>query len=119
MKMNVLRFTLFGCALAMFVSAASSQTVTGSISGQVTDPSGAVLPGAHVVAADLDTNVSTTTTTNADGLYRIDFLPIGHYQVTVEANGFATRNVAAILIGSAADGKFQREAHGGKLQPPT
>ncbi|MGA8632846.1 MAG: TonB-dependent receptor [Terracidiphilus sp.] len=89
MKMNVLRFTLFGCALAMFVSAASSQTVTGSISGQVTDPSGAVLPGAHVVAADLDTNVSTTTTTNADGLYRIDFLPIGHYQVTVEANGFA------------------------------
>ena len=89
MKMNVLRFTLFGCAMAMCVSAASSQTVTGSISGQVTDPSGAVLPGAHVVAADLDTNVSTTTTTNADGLYRIDFLPIGHYQVTVEANGFA------------------------------
>lgn len=84
-------FRLFaGCTLALLacIPLAMSQTVTGSITGQVTDPSGAVVPNARVVAHDLDTNVDTSATTNGEGLYRIDFLPIGHYQVSVEASGF-------------------------------
>jgi hypothetical protein len=89
MKTNLLRL-FFGCALTLvvYIPIALGQTVTGSITGEVTDPSGAVIPNATVVAHNLDTNVDTPTTTNAAGLYRIQFLPIGHYQATVEASGF-------------------------------
>ncbi|MGB6687809.1 MAG: TonB-dependent receptor [Terracidiphilus sp.] len=94
MKTNLLRL-IFGCALTLLVSipVALGQTVTGSITGEVRDPSGAVIPEATVVAHNLDTNVLTSTTTNSSGLYRIDFLPIGHYQVTAQANGFGKETV--------------------------
>jgi len=88
MNMNSIPRVFFGCALALCASLAAGQTVTGSITGEVTDPSGAVVPGARVVAANLDTGVATATTTSSGGLYQINFLPIGHYQVTVQANGF-------------------------------
>jgi hypothetical protein len=89
MKTNLLRL-YFGFVLALLacIPMAIAQTVTGSITGEVTDPSGAVLTGASVVAHNLDTNVDTTTTTNEAGRYRIEYLPIGRYQVTVEAAGF-------------------------------
>ena len=72
----------------MFVSAAVAQTVTGTITGEVTDPSGAVVSGAQVVAHNVSTGVDSPTTTNKDGFYRIQSLPIGHYEVTVQAPGF-------------------------------
>jgi hypothetical protein len=78
------------CALALFLCLLNvqAQTVTGSITGTVTDPSGAAIANARVTAHNLDTGVDTARTTNGTGLYRIDFLPIGHYQVTIEAEGF-------------------------------
>jgi hypothetical protein len=84
-----------GCAIALmaFVPAANAQVVTGSITGEVTDPSGAVVSGAHVTANAVETGIETATTTNAQGQYHIEFLPIGHYKVTVQANGFATATV--------------------------
>ncbi len=56
MRTNFLRL-LFGCALLLLVNvfSAPAQTVTGSITGEVADPSGAVIPGARVVAHNLDT----------------------------------------------------------------
>ncbi|HEY1649006.1 MAG TPA: TonB-dependent receptor [Terracidiphilus sp.] len=89
MNTNLSRL-FFGCALAVLacISVASGQTVTGSITGEVTDASGAVISGARVMARNLDTNVNTPTTTNASGLFRIDFLPIGHYELMVESSGF-------------------------------
>ena len=89
MTMNRFRILLgFALAILACIPPAFAQTVTGSITGEVTDPSGAVIPGAQVVAHNLDTGVDTATTTNAAGSYRIQFLPIGHYQVKVQANGF-------------------------------
>src|ERR1700733_9243848 len=74
---------LAGCALAvaMSVSLVSAQTVTGSITGEVTDSTGAVIPNARITAENVDTGVRALTTTNADGVYSIRFLPIGHYKV--------------------------------------
>ncbi len=94
---NFLRI-LLGFALVLCVSLAPAQTVTGTITGQVTDPSGAVVPGAKVVATDLDTSVSTSATTNADGLFRIQFLPIGHYQVAITAPGFKNGTIAPFSL---------------------
>jgi Carboxypeptidase regulatory-like domain len=105
MKMNSLRCAMLGCALAL-CAVANGQTVTGSVTGEVTDPSGAVVAGAHVVATNLDTGVSTTATTNGDGLYRIDFLPIGHYQVAVEANGFDRASLPAFVLEVQQTAKF-------------
>ncbi len=72
---------------------AFAQTVTGAVTGNVTDPSGAVIPGARVTAHNLETGVDSTATTNGSGLYRIAFLPIGRYQVTVQAAGFGQQTV--------------------------
>jgi len=86
---------IFGCIVAVLVcgDVTLAQTVTGAISGTVTDNSGAVIAGARVVAHNLGTAVDTTTTTNNSGFYRIEFLPIGKYQVTIEAQGFNTTNI--------------------------
>lgn len=80
----------FGVALLTLacVCVAAGQTVTGSVIGEVTDSTGAVVTSGSVIARNLDTGVDTQTSTNAQGLFRIDFLPIGHYQVTVQASGF-------------------------------
>jgi len=80
------------------VSISLCQTVTGSITGEVTDPSGAVIAGATVTAHSLDTGVDTSTTTNAVGFYRVEFLPIGNYQVSAQANGFNTANLPPFVL---------------------
>jgi hypothetical protein len=74
------------------------QSVNGSITGGVTDPSGAAVAGAHVVAHALDTGADSSTTTNATGIYNIDFLPIGRYQVSVQAAGFNTETLPAFSL---------------------
>ncbi len=85
---------------------ALSQTVTGTITGEVTDPSGAVVAGAQVVAHNLETGVDSPGTTNSSGLYRIEFLPIGHYQVTVQATGFSTANLPPFSLEALQTASF-------------
>jgi hypothetical protein len=89
---------LLALIMAICVSVAYGQTVTGSITGEVTDPSGASLPGASVLAHNIDTGVDTPTTSNSSGLFRIQFLPIGHYEITVKADGFAAATLPAFNL---------------------
>ncbi len=79
-------------------SAALSQTVTGSISGTVTDPSGAVIPKATVVALNTGTGVRTPVTSNNAGEYSLRFLPIGTYQVEVTAPGFTKLTIPPFAL---------------------
>ena len=74
--------------LIVFVPAAWAQRVTGSIAGTVTDPTGALVPNAKVVARNAATNLERTATTNNDGFYRLDLLPPGTYALTIEVQGF-------------------------------
>jgi hypothetical protein len=76
----------------------SAQTVTGSVSGTVTDASGAVVPSAQVTAHNVATGVDTQANTNASGVYNIRFLPLGQYEVTVEAPGFASAKLPAFAL---------------------
>ncbi|WP_260734819.1 TonB-dependent receptor [Tunturiibacter lichenicola] len=91
---------LAGCLLAasVRVPVMMAQTITGSISGEVTDPTGAVVPNAKVTAENVDTGVKTQVTTNAAGVYSIRFLPIGHYKVLVEAQGFSSEAVPPFTL---------------------
>src|SRR5260370_1484983 len=79
-----MRFRL--TTLVMLLSAlACAQEFRALISGQVTDSSGAIIPGATVKATNLDTNVTVTTTTASDGRYVLAQVPAGPYTRVCEA----------------------------------
>jgi hypothetical protein len=90
-----MRFSLNRLVLALILallflggSAAFGQGTSASLTGQVTDNSGAVVPGATVTATNTDTSLAQTATTNGEGIYLIAPLPPGHYKLTVEGKGF-------------------------------
>jgi len=62
---------------------------TGTISGTVQDEKGAVIPNATVTARNTERNISRNLQTNSEGNYRFENLPVGPYEVTVEATGFS------------------------------
>ena len=74
-------------ALALFTCGQLLAGVTASISGTVTDPSGAVVAGATVTATSVETGVVTTLTTNAQGFYSFQSLPLGNYTIGVQQSG--------------------------------
>src|SRR5581483_6624914 len=80
------------------LTSALAQTVTGSITGVVNDPSGAVVVGATVTAENTATGVKTTAQTNGAGVYTIRFLPVGTYTLAVDAKGFAPAKMAPFSI---------------------
>ncbi len=94
--------SVMGVSAVVLVSMAplAAQTITGAVTGNVSDPSGAVVPGAKVIAHNVETGVDTTATTDAAGVYRISFLPIGQYQLTIEAPGFGQSKVPAFRLES-------------------
>jgi hypothetical protein len=73
-------------------------SIAGSISGLVTDPSGAVVAGATVVATDTQTGVKTTVTTDAKGFYSLPALPVGTYDLQVSQIGFKTYTQTGVVI---------------------
>ncbi len=77
---------VFGLVLTS--GSAFAQQITGKIRGTVTDPAGAVVQSATVIAKQAETGLTRTTTTSADGSYLLIELPVGHYRVETAAKGF-------------------------------
>jgi len=75
-------------SLICAVAACRAQSNLAAISGIVTDQQGGVVPDAAVVATSVETGVQTSAQTNAAGFYRLQNLPIGAYDVSVEHPGF-------------------------------
>src|SRR5689334_18981546 len=65
-----------------------SQSDRGSITGTVTDSSGAVVPNAKVTAVNTSTGLERSTNTGPQGTYTMQEMPAAPYKVTVEAQGF-------------------------------
>src|SRR5213595_434948 len=83
--------------LAAFPPTLFGQAVFGSISGSVTDPSGAGIPGAKVIIIDAGKGGSYNTSTNESGFYTQSHLIVGLYEIRIEASGFGAyvqRNVS-------------------------
>ena len=82
---------------------------TGTISGFVSDASGASIVNAQVKVTNTDTNVTRTATTGSDGGYRFSALPIGRYDVTVTMEGFktATEKGGILDVGQEAVENFK------------
>jgi hypothetical protein len=74
--------------LVVPAAAVFGQIDTGVISGKVTDPSGAVVPGAQITVTQTETNIQSVAQSNVDGMYRVPSLRPGPYKVSVTAAGF-------------------------------
>ena len=86
MLRRILFLVLFASALHAPLRA---QVVGGTISGTVSDPTGALIPNAQVIVHNEDTGTQRTLTTNNSGAYSAPSIPVGTYKVTVTAPGFA------------------------------
>jgi Carboxypeptidase regulatory-like domain/TonB dependent receptor len=95
---------IIAALIALFAGAALAQESTGSIAGKVADPSGAAIAGASVTARDVDRGTVWPTTTNQEGVYSFSRLPIGRYEVKVQASGFQTalRTAFSLELNQAA-----------------
>jgi hypothetical protein len=80
------------------VSSALAQTDRGTITGTITDSSGAVIPGAAVHARNTGTGAEYETVATSTGNYTLPSLPAGTYDLTVTANGFSTYNQHGIGV---------------------
>ena len=77
------------CGLLFAVQVCYGQTSNqGAMVGTVTDPSGAVIPAAKIVATNVDTGLSRTVLTNGEGTYRVNFILPGTYKIVARASGF-------------------------------
>ncbi len=95
---------LLGAAMFLRTSQpiAFAQSLTsGDISGHITDPTGAAIPGASVVIKNLNTGSTYTSTTNAEGGYHTALLQPGTYSVVVTSAGFETASTTAHVSGGA------------------
>jgi len=86
--------------LALSVSAAFAQNTLGTITGLVTDNSGAVIPTAVVVATNTATGVRAQTVSSGSGNYVIPNLQVGPYEVTVSVTGFKSFSRSNINLSS-------------------
>ncbi len=99
---------LFVCVAALLTispAARAQGTINyASVSGQVTDPSGAAVMGAMVTARQTETNLTSTTITDSEGRFRFPYLKIGNYEIRVHQAGFADSVRAVTLtVGAAFD----------------
>src|SRR5215475_11330845 len=102
-----LRFTvLIILILTIGMTIGQAQVSTSSLAGTITDPSGAVVPRAEVVATNVETNFAKTSVTDAEGHYLIQFLPVGTYRVDAKAPGFKTFSQTGIIIDVARNARL-------------
>jgi hypothetical protein len=87
------------CVMLFALSTLSNaQTITGTFTGTLTDPSGSVLPKVKVTATNTGTNVGFTATSNDAGIYNLLFLPIGEYRLVAEMQGFKKAQLGPFKI---------------------
>ncbi|HKP67957.1 MAG TPA: TonB-dependent receptor, partial [Pyrinomonadaceae bacterium] len=90
---------LFLAMIALvFVNTISAQDFRGTISGTISDPNGAIVPGATITIKNTETNITTTATSNTDGVYTVPLLPPGAYTVSASASGFKTSTVENVTV---------------------
>ena len=93
------------CLTVMAALPVAGQEARGTILGRVTDPQGAVVPGASVAITNIETNSVSRTASNATGYYEVPLLPGGKYTISVELSGFkkTVRGPVELSVGSGLE----------------
>jgi len=92
-------------AICLFVSHANGQLTTATLTGTVTDASGAAIPGATLKLDNVTRGTSRTAVTDAGGRFSFDFVPVGTYRLTVSQSGFeiGTHSGIELVSGQVLD----------------
>src|SRR5277367_4635330 len=94
-KFLALTFALLSL-FALITGTAFGQAISGGLNGSVTDPSGAAVVGATVVATHTATGQKVTARTGSLGDYRFNELPVGTYKITITAPNFKTATIGNV-----------------------
>jgi hypothetical protein len=114
------RFCALVAALATLCSASAwSQTQLAAVSGIITDPSGAVVPGAGVTVVSRGTGLKRSALTDTAGEYRFAGLPTGSYSLRIEKTGFQSQVREGIELNSAAEVTINSQLAIGDLSQQT
>src|SRR5581483_2547893 len=81
---------------SLFAGNVLAQATDSTVVGTVNDAAGAVVPGAAITAVNKDTNVTYSSVSNAQGEYRLNNIPVGSYDISAVAHGFAKQTVANV-----------------------
>ena len=102
-----LAFWLF--VLFTATSPVLAEAAAGKMTGVVKDPSGAVVPNGQIEVKNLESGVARSATTDQQGRYVVDSLPVGRYEASVTSSGFATglRHDIAITAGGETTVNFE------------
>jgi hypothetical protein len=113
MKIRVLVVSICVLVFVPALCLAQQNVTSASLSGRVEDTCGAVITGANVTAANVETHQRFATTSDNEGRYRFPFLRTGAYDLTVEATGFhaVTRQIT-VLLGQVLELPVQLEVEG-------
>lgn len=98
---STVRKFFIGMSLLLLLSCGATRLfaqATGSIRGTISDPAGAVIPGASITATDTSTSLSRTQTTNQDGIFVFPDLPIGSYDFVISKPGFKTEKRSGTVL---------------------
>jgi hypothetical protein len=93
-------FRLFATVL-LAASGCFGQIIQGAITGSITDPSGASIPGVQVTARNQETGIVSRTVSTGAGVYSMPDLPPGTYSISAEKPGFQRLTVQGVALGSA------------------
>jgi Carboxypeptidase regulatory-like domain len=96
---------VIGCAIVM-ATALLAQSFLGSITGSVTDKTGALVPNAQVVATETSTALQRAAVTNPNGSYLFSDLPPGSYLITISAAGFKNLRSSEIVLTAQQTQRF-------------
>ena len=96
--MRAVRFAVSILAVLCFTTLASAQQTTGTLIGKIVDEQGAVIPGATVSATNPPTGFNRIAVSDAEGIYRLNALPVGDYDLTVELAGFAGVERKGVIV---------------------
>jgi hypothetical protein len=98
MKVMSRRVSALAIPLFLFQTSLCAQVNTATISGTVTDESGAAIPGANVTATHVATRAESRSVTGAEGIYVLPSLAVGQYTVKVEKTGFQAASQSQLTL---------------------
>src|SRR6185503_1724639 len=86
------------CALVLSASPAMAQQTTGNIAGRIIDAQKAAVPGVTVTAKNTATGFTRTEVTDVEGVYRLNALPVGTYDLHAELSGFSPYDRKGLVV---------------------
>ena len=116
--MNVRRFSRIAALVSFLVFCGQpllAQGIFATLTGVVSDPSNAVVRNAKVTLIDAASGSARDTVTNSDGYFTFASVPVGTYNLKVEAGGF--KAIRPYRAGRRRKAQFERHSHGRRNQP--